>query len=537
MVAAIDIGTNSFHMVVARSLPSGGFDIITAEKEMVRLGEGAGEMKRLSGKAMDRGVETLGRMLTVAASHGAVVAAVATSAVREAENKDEFIDRVLDGTGLKIEVISGVEEARLIHLGVLQALPVFDQRLLMIDIGGGSTEFLVGEGDSVLGARSVKLGAIRLTDMFFAGIDRKQGPRKQAKDQAKAANKCRKHVRNILTPVVNDLAPFGHAVAVGCSGTITNLASMAAARTEPDVGAGSGADGPGPLVLTAEQLDDVVQLLIETPMSQRSQIPGLDAKRIDIILAGAVLLRVAFDLFEIESLTVSPFALREGVLYDRLEAELSSERLADLRRSNAWRLAHQLDPDAVHAETCARHALRLFDETVQLHKLDRWDRQLLEMAALVHNVGLFLSHAAHHKHTYYIVRHSEQLTGFTDRELELLAQVARYHRRSHPSVRKHPEFAGLGKADQRRVRILAGLLRVAIGLDRGHNQAVSEIHIDNGGKGLEIRVKPSSPDSDLSLEVFAAQERSHLLAAALDVPVRISASGTTSGGDNSDSTD
>lgn len=524
--AAIDIGTNSFHMVVARSLPKGGFDIITTEKEMVRLGEGAGEMKRLSEAAIDRGVDAIGRMVAVAASHDAAVTAVATSAVREAENADDFIDRVADRTGLKIEVISGIEEARLIHLGVLQALPVFDKRLLMIDIGGGSTEFLVGDGETVLAARSVKLGSIRLTDMFFADIDPESGRRKQVKGQVKAAAKCRKHVRNILTPVANDLAPLGHVVAVGCSGTITTVAQMALtddlSSNQASVAAGD-RNGSEDLTLTATGLDRVVSALIDEPYSQRSRMPGLDAKRVDIILAGALLLQGAFELFGIQTLTVSPFALREGVLYDRLEIDRSGDRLADLRRSNAWRLAHQLDPDAVHAETCARHALRLFDATGALHRFGAWERQLLEMAALVHNVGLFLSHAAHHKHSYYIVRHSELLTGFTNRERELLAQVARYHRKSHPSVRKHQEFGLLNKADQHRVRVLAGLLRVAIGLDRGHNQAVAELDANHDGEELRIQIQPRVSDADLSLEVYAAQERSQLLAASLDVTVRVSA--------------
>ncbi len=525
VVAAIDIGTNSFHMVIARSLRSGGFDIITTEKESVRLGEGAGEMKRLSPAAMDRGVTALTRMLMVADSHGATIAAVATSAVREADNRQEFLDRVLEETGLKIEVISGVEEARLIHLGVLQALPVFDQRLLMIDIGGGSTEFLIGQGEQMVAARSIKLGAIRLTDMFFADIGGKQGRRKQIKEQAKAAARCRKHVRNLVTPVANDLASLGHTIVVGCSGTITNLATMASVRSS-DGGKGSSDDvdagsGGGSLTLTAAELDELVELLIETPKSERADIAGLDAKRVDIILGGALLLQVAFELFDIQSLTVSPFALREGVLYDRLETGMSSRRLADLRRTNAWRLAHQLDPDAVHAETCAVHALTLFDEMAKLHRFGEWERQLLEMAALVHNVGLFLSHAAHHKHTYYIVRNSEQLTGFTDRELELLALIARYHRKSHPSVKKHAEFARLDEADRHRVRVLAGLLRVAIGLDRGHNRAISKIAVHQGGEGLEISVAPRDIGSDLALEVFAAQERSNLLSAALDIPIEI----------------
>ncbi len=504
--AAIDIGTNSFHMVVARGLADGGFEVITTEKEMVRLGQGSGEMRRLADDAIDRGVDALTRMAGVAATHGADVTAVATSATREAENRQVFIDRARAETGIDVQVISGIEEARLIHLGVLQALPVYEKRLLLVDIGGGSTELLVGEGSTVLEARSMKLGAIRLTERFFAKGDA----------PAKSVKKCRAFVHNALAAVAHDLADNGHEVAIGSSGTISAIASMIAADRGESVKDLNG------VTFSAAELSSLIERLVGTSTSDRHKIDGLDSRRADIIVGGSVLLAGIFDAFAIESMTVSGYALREGVLFDRMAADIdsSSQRLMDLRRSNAVRLANQLDPDAAHAETAARLALSIFDQTTEQHGLGAKERELLELAAIVHNVGLFISHAAHHKHTYYVVRHSEQLTGFTERERELLALIARYHRRGHPSA-KHQPFAELSADDQTTVRILAGMLRIGIGLDRTHRAAVTGLQVSSGQDGELIITPVAEPDVDVSLEIYSASERADLLADALGVSISV----------------
>ena len=219
-LAAIDIGTNSIHLLIARPTGNNRFEVIDREKEVVRLGSGSGDMKRLAPDAIERGLEALRRFQQVAASRGAHVYAVATSAVREAENRGEFVRRAYDEAGVRVAVISGAEEARLIHLGVLQAVPVFDQRHLVIDIGGGSTEFVVGEGAEVLEARSLKLGAIRLTERF--GL--RSEPVKR-----KALDDCRQYIRSTLAPVARMAKSLGFEVVIGSSGTIVNLAEMARA--------------------------------------------------------------------------------------------------------------------------------------------------------------------------------------------------------------------------------------------------------------------------------------------------------------------
>ena len=504
--AAIDIGTNSFHLVVARVAEPGGFEILTTEKETVRLGQGGGEMKELAPDAIERGLAALERLAKVAASFGeSELVAVATSAVREAANRDEFLRRARDEVGVDIEVISGFEEARLIHLGVLQALPIFDRRVLLVDIGGGSTELLVGVGAEPIEARSMKLGAIRLTERFFA--DAVDAGRRPTSDEVEA---CRHYVSAALAPVARELGGHQPELAVGSSGTATTLAAIAVASRDDDVRIMNGVE------LTADELDGAVEQILGA--KDRTRISGLDDKRADIILGGAILLQEIFRSFGLDAMTMSDSALREGVLYDRF-AEGSGRELGDLRRSNVERLCVQLDPDPNHARHTGMLATQLFDRSVGVHGLGPDDRELLEAAALLHNVGLFISHASHHKHSYYVIRNSEQLTGFSEHEIELIALVARYHRKSQPSG-KHAEFAALSRDDRRRVRVLAGMLRVAIGLDRRHGGAVTtmRVRLDDG----RLVIEPvTATDDDIDLEIFATRDRAGLLAEALGVEVDV----------------
>lgn len=493
------------HLVVAKLGEHGGFEMLTSEKEMVRLGQGGGEMKQLAPEAIERGISALSRMAKVAQSFGDVeLVAVATSAVREATNKHEFIDRARDEVGVEVEVISGFEEARLIHLGVLQALPVFDQRLLVIDIGGGSTEFLVGEGAQAIEARSMKLGAIRLTERFFPDLIAGDGA-----VAPEAVEQCRNYVRSSLSAVAHELSGHQPEIAIASSGTATTIAEMAAAARGEELRQMNG------VVFSADELAAVVDDVTSKTTAERNKIDGLDLKRVDIIVAGAILLDEIRRAFSIEEFTISEYALREGVLFDRFAAD--GTQLENLRRSNLLRLARQLDPDSDHAEHTADLATQLFDRTEKLHGLGDAERELLEAASIVHNVGLFISHSSHHKHSYYVIRNSEQLTGFTENEIELIAVIARYHRKGRPAD-KHAEYAALSKSDKQLVRKLAGILRVAIGLDRSHAAAVSSLRVflDDG----RIEIEPiAAPGADLDVEIYAAAERSKLMAEAFEVEI------------------
>jgi exopolyphosphatase/guanosine-5'-triphosphate,3'-diphosphate pyrophosphatase len=509
-LAAIDIGTNSVHGVVAR-MTSGEtgprFEILEREKELVRLGSSGGDMRELTPDAIDRAVAALTRFRQVAEVHGAPITAVATSAVREAENREVLIDRAWHEAGVHVEVISGVEEARLIHLGVLQAVAAYDKRLLLCDIGGGSTELLVGLRGDVLAARSLKLGHLRLTKRFFDGTQTHPG----------ALDACRRYVRSTLAPFAREVRQLEVEVAIGSSGTIAALAEMAAVRAT-----GNRPRSVSNLALTRAQLDDLVaELAAAATPADRAELPGLDASRADTILAGAVILEQVVHELDLDEVVVSDFALREGVLLDawRRRHGGSLHHLSDLRRQSVLRLGELMDEDRPHSAQVATLALELFDATAERHGLGDDAREILEAAALLCNVGMFLSHAQHHKHSYYVIRGTDRLAGFHDGEVERIALVARYHRKSEPKA-KHPEFAALDDDEQREVRVLAGLLRIAIGLDRNHAARVASVAVKDKGDRLVVRATPV-PDEDISLELYAAASRKDLLESVLDVTVEL----------------
>lgn len=506
-IAAIDIGTNSVHMIVARGLPP-AFEVITREKVAVRLGEGGGDMKRLGDAAMERGIRTLSHMKRVADAHDATVCAVATSAVREADNGEEFVRRAAEEAGIEIRVISGVEEARLIHLGASQALPLADKRSLLIDIGGGSTEVVLADHVEELFTRSFKLGAVRLTNRFFAGGSHRRSDIEQ----------CTAFVRSTVAPARKDVRALGHDMAVVSSGTAETLAHMAAAARS----------GPDPLSLNGftfdrDELARVTAALIDAPdAASRATLPGMDPGRADIILAGALILGALADAFRIREFTFSEYALREGVLLDaarRLYPEIESiTRNAAL--DSAMKLCRRCDEDPGHAVAVAHLACRLFDELAGGDSQGSRDRLYLEMAALTANVGLAVSHAKHHLHSYYMVRNAD-LLGMADHEIEIVAQVARYHRKSPPKP-SHEPFAALDETDKHRVRLLAGILRVAIGLDRSHDGRVVDVGVESGRDQVVITAI-GAPDADLELNVYAANERSQLLSESLGRDIVVAA--------------
>lgn len=502
-LAALDLGTNSFHLVVARVVGD-GYEVVAREKETIRLGHGGGDMKELAPEAIDRAVAALRRMHRIAQIHGAAVRAVATSAVREAENAQVFIDRARDEAGIEVEVVSGVEEARLIHLGVLQAVPAFDTRLVLIDIGGGSTEVLVGERGETLTARSFKLGAVRLTDRYFPG----------GTVTREAVEHARSHIRSVIAGFDREVAHHGFGLAVASSGTAETVAAM--------VCAGRGAERPrtfNRFTFTAAELDAVVAALVaHRTAATRATVPGLDPGRADIIVAGALVLQCVGRALGIEQFTFSEGALREGVLIDTIARTRGGElhHLRDVSRRSIAVLAARCDDDPAHSTHVAGLAVELFDATRADLDLPAHCRDYLEAAALLANVGLVISHSKHHLHSYYVIRNSE-LTGLTDHEIEMIAQIARYHRKSSPKA-SHGDFERLDPESRRTVRSLAAILRVAIGLDRSHDGRVSRVRVERRTGGTEGRVvieAVPADDRDIALEVYSAHERCALLSDVL----------------------
>jgi exopolyphosphatase/guanosine-5'-triphosphate,3'-diphosphate pyrophosphatase len=509
-IAAIDIGTNSFHLVIVEvDKKTGKFDIIDREKENVRLGSGSSDMKTLTNEAMFRGTEALKRFKALADASDASVRAIATSAVREAENSREFIQKVKNETGIKIEIASGFEEARFIYLGILQALPVFNKKILLIDIGGGSTEFLVACQREIYYDNSLKLGAIRLTKKFF----------NEDKIDSKSVKDCRNFIKGIMNPVVRQIKKYDIETVAGSSGTILNLANIISISkgNAPDFKLNN-------FTFTSDELFPVIELILEAKSAkQRARIPGLDETRADIITAGALILEQIFKELKINELTVSEYALREGIIMDTIEHKYrlkENNHLEDIRYKSVIHTAENYAYEKEHSMHTAKLALKLFDETSTLHKLGGQEREYLEAAAILHEVGFFISHSQHHKHSYYLIRNSE-LPGFTENEKEIIAGAARYHRKSHPKL-KHPDFAKLSDEDREVVTKLSAILRIADGLDRTHNFVVEDIKCVINEKEVKI-ILSTSKDTSADMEIWGAESKKGLFEEVFGVKVSFEA--------------
>jgi exopolyphosphatase / guanosine-5'-triphosphate,3'-diphosphate pyrophosphatase len=509
VVAAIDIGTNSVHMVIAH-VDQLGFHIITAEKEVVRLGAGSGGFEVLTEEAMGRGLVALRRMKQIAGAHSALVRAVATSAVREAENGDEFVRRARDEVGVEIRVISGSEEARLIALGVRRSLSFGGDRVLMIDIGGGSTEFTISEGHRTHLSQSLKLGAVRLTDKFLA-----------EKVGGSSVAKLRAYANSTFAPLANDIRKIGFSRVVLSSGTCETLvrASLIGDGREPSASLNG-------KTISRHALNSLVDQICDCDsIGEISEIPGIDSKRAEIITAGAVLLQEYCRALKVDSCEFSEFALREGVLFDAAE-QLLGMRLSrrDAARDGALRFARRCSVDVQHSEHVARISSQIFSTLHRHFELDEGLLPLLETAAILSNVGASISYSRHHLHSYYMIRNAD-LVGFSDDDIELIALVARYHRKGNPK-RSHPEYEALSEGRRHDVDLLAGILRIATGLDRSHDQCVTTVRgavvADAEEELVELKVIGLCDSQEtLDLNLFTAQERTSLLEDFLGMPVRL----------------
>ena len=503
-LAAIDVGTNSIHMAVVRiqpDLPS--FTIIDREKDMVRLGERDPKTGNLTPAAMDRAMKTFRRCMAIAKSRKVDdIVAVATSAVREAPNGREFLERVESELGLSIDLISGQEEARRIYLGVLSAVEFNQYPHIIIDIGGGSTELILGDGHEAAFLSSTKVGAVRLTaEMVHSD---------PISDED--FNYLQAFVRGTLERPTEELMahlPSGKMpVMVGTSGTIEALATIHACETLEDV--------PDPLQGYEFGLEDVraiVDRLRHLDYSDRLKIPGLSDRRAEIILAGAVILQEAMILLKQDRIAICERSLREGVIVDwMLTHGLIEDRLrfqSSVRQRSVLRAARKYQVNLPYSERVAAFAISLFDQTQGvLHDWGTNVRELLWAAAVLHNCGHFVSHAAHHKHSYYLIRHGD-LLGYTELEIETIANLARYHRKSSPK-KKHENYRNLGSKFYRQiVEQLSPLLRIAVALDRRQIGAVKTIECQYHPeiKALHLMVMPSQPNDDCALELWSLAEK------------------------------
>ncbi|WPF89771.1 Ppx/GppA phosphatase family protein [Cyanobacterium aponinum AL20118] len=498
ILGAIDIGTNSIHMVVVHinaQIPS--FSIIAKEKDTVRLGDRDLDTGNLTDSAMNRALEALRRCKDLAKSLKVnQLIAVATSATREAPNGREFLQRVENELGITVDLISGQEEARRIYLGVLSGMDFGGKVHAVIDIGGGSTEIILGDAQEARFLSSTKVGAVRLTQDFIHSdpINSKDFIRLSA------------YIQGMLERPVEEFRNALHTgekpMLVGTSGTAETLAMIHALDS----------NSVEPITLNGYKmpLKDIEEILVKlTKMdyNERVSITGMSERRAEIIIAGTTILVEAMKMLEVDSLTVCERALREGVIVDwMLQNGYIENRLAyqgEVRPRNIYKIAHKYQVDLAHAERIAQFALNIFDSMKgQLHSWGDLEREYLWSATILHNCGLYISHSAHHKHSYYLIRNAE-LLGFSEIEIELIAQIARYHRKSKPK-RKHESYASLSDNHRKMVKQLSAILRLAIALDRRQIGAIKDLECryDEEYKQLHLHLHPTIVGDDCALELW-----------------------------------
>jgi exopolyphosphatase / guanosine-5'-triphosphate,3'-diphosphate pyrophosphatase len=503
-IGAIDVGTNSVHLVVADIDPDGRIQVVEKQRRQVALGEGGLDGRRLSPAAMRRALRALGAFREACDSLDVQdIHCAATSAVREAENGVDFCKQVKAEIGIHVRIITGLDEARLIYLGARPHLDFSRGRVLLVDLGGGSTEFVLCDAETTQVRASLPLGHLRATALF-----RRQDPATAAEIDA-----VRRWTRDALAPLATRVHPGDVGLVVGTSGTMRCLARMATrARGEVPTDTGDG------LLLSRDEVEHQLVQFQDLPARKLARLPGMDDKRRDTLPAGAAIVAEVLRFFAQDQLVTSAYSLRDGLLVDwvlRNRPELERSRTeADPRRRSVLRVMERYGIDERHARQVAHLALEMFDATRPAHRLRRSDRQLLEHAALLHDVGHHISGEDHHKHGAYLLRHT-RMSGFTAPEVDALALVARYHRGKHPKKR---DLERLDRHGRRRLLVLAGLVAVADALDRGRDGNVEHLDVSLEEDVLRLSATTRGP---AHLERWAVVQRQSQLERALDVSVEV----------------
>ena len=509
-IAAIDIGTNSIHMIVVQVRADLSFEVIDREKDMVRLGAGGLDGKSLTPTAMGAALQTLSKFKRLAESHKVdEIIAAATSATREADNGGDFIADVNRRTGIQIRIIPGQEEARLIHLAACYGVDVGASTACVIDIGGGSVEVTLGSATHLSAARSFRTGVIRLTERYI-----KSDPLER-RDERRVV----KHVQREMSAYLSDVAKRGYDRVIGTSGTILSLGTLA--LTEPG---GRAVTEIRNHRVSAKALRKLRKQLAESDLHARLRLPGMDPRRADLSVGGAILLDTILQNLGAQELTLCDLALREGLVIDYIQRNGARirkvDRYPDVRRRSIIELGERCNYWSEHAQQVARLAMSIFDQTRSTHGLGDPERELLEYGALLHDVGVHISYERHHKHSYYLIKHGD-LRGFDPQEIEVIALVARYHRQAVPK-KSHDGIDALPSKLQRVVKKLSAMVRLAEGLDRSHSQAVAGIDLFPRGDDYLARLRANN---EAELELWAAHRHVRPLERILGRPIRFELAG------------
>jgi len=483
-LAAIDIGTNSIRLVVAEVQSDGSYRVLDEDREMTRLGRGLYATGRLGDIPMEQSLQAVGKMKAIAEGFGVgELRAIATSAVREAANGRDFVREAWRRSRVRVEVVAPEEEARLAFRSVTRHYDLSDRLTAIVDIGGGSTEIVLAAGGVVEQVVSLPLGAVRLAERYC-----KSDPLRP---------KHWKALRRAIDQAIKDKIgkpPFAAEVMIGSGGTFTNLAEMAQAEREGKV------TQAREYAISRAEVARLLDRLRETPLEARRHIPGLNPERADIIVAGVAVVARLTKRLGTQRVLVNDRGVRDGVLLsmiDDLTGSAHAPAAPPDRLDATRRFANKCRSNERHCEHVATLAAELFDALRDSFALPAAGRDVLRAAALLHDIGYLINHEKHHKHAYHLIMHGE-VRGFSVRETELIANVARYHRRAFPK-RAHPNFARLDKSERRLVRRLAGILRVADGLDRTHGAVATALACRIGDGWVQVRVR-ATRDPAIELE-------------------------------------
>ncbi|HVG38643.1 MAG TPA: Ppx/GppA phosphatase family protein [Pyrinomonadaceae bacterium] len=503
-IASIDVGSNSIKLVVVEAAATDSFAVLAREKEVVRLGHETLRQGHLAPAAIARAAEAIKRFKSIAEARGAeMIVAIATASVREADNAAEFSSAIERLTGVHVDVLSGIEEARLIGLAAQQGCAATrNTPLLNVDIGGGSTELSLYQDTTPVRLFSMKLGAVGLTEKFVLSDPVKPKELRALKEE----------IRGALERPARELAGEIWSQATGTSGTIISLGEAlnvellhpANGESKSSIQTFSG------LEIRFHQLAKFNQGLEKKSVTERAVLPGISAQRAEIIIAGGQILEGVMRALKIEKLRTCEWALREGVIIDRLLNLDAAQRPpvpddVDPRLRGVHAVGARFGYEKKHASHVARLAEKIFDELAPLEKLNRWHRLILSAAALLHDIGYHIAHESHHKHALYLIKHSE-MTGFSEPERLIIANVARYHRRSLPKER-HLDFMALSVPDRELVLRLSAILRVADALDRSHDSLVNELDVTVNSQAVTLTL---FSDHDVEKELNAAQSKSEM---------------------------
>jgi exopolyphosphatase/guanosine-5'-triphosphate,3'-diphosphate pyrophosphatase len=485
--AAVDIGSNSIRMLAAETSAGAPAKILAAERQVTRLGSGVFQNGEISREAMAFVCENLSRVAQIYRKLDVVgVRAVATSAVRDASNQEEFLSKASIALDSPVEIISGQEEARLIHLGVQARWPHPEHRVLMVDVGGGSAEVILSDHGTLSEAFSRPLGAVRLTEVFL-----KTDPPSPAE-----LHRMNDSIEEKLSTPLRRIGPgpFHRAIATSATAAAIVCAVNRVRRAHRD-----DADR---LKASVSQLRTFYRQVCQLDLNGRRKIQGIGPRRAELIVAGAAVFLKVLELFQQPAMHYSAAGVRDGIIADLAARGVGRElsMLNKEQRRYVEQMSRRYGVQLPHARKVADLAHRLFDALQPLHRLPPALGKLLEASAFLHDIGHYVSSTGHHKHSYYLVEASD-LPGFTDQERHMIALLCRYHRKSMPSAR-HTPFQSFDSDSRRAITLLTPLLRIADSLDRSHEQRITDLHVQVKNGSVTVALE-SNADPDL--EIWAAE--------------------------------